>query len=107
MRNYLQKGENINIPAPADRVSGAPILVGSQLGITAWAAKTCSDLNLGTVGVSTLPKVALNIAIGDGLHFRGSNRVGQHSAGKTLFGMAVTATVNPSGTVDARLNGIL
>lgn len=102
MRNYLQKGENITIPAPADRVSGALILVGSQLGFAAWVAKTWSDV------VSTLPKVALNFAIGDRLHFRGSNRVGQQtSAGKTLFGMAVTATVNPSGIVNARLNGSL
>lgn len=107
MKNYVQKGENITVPAPADTLSGAPVLVGSLFGIAAADAKTGSDLDLVTVGVFTLPKVAaLAIAIGEKLYFdAATGLVNKTSAGNALVGVAVTAAANPSGNVNVRLNG--
>jgi predicted RecA/RadA family phage recombinase len=107
MKNYVQKGENLTVPAPADVLSGEGVLVGSIFGIAAETALSGADVDLVTEGVFDMPKVsALAIAIGDKVYFDAATKlVNKTSSGNTLIGVATTAAANPSGSVNVRLNG--
>lgn len=107
MRNYVQKGENITLPAPAAVSSGDPVLVGSLFGVAAGDAESGADLDLVTTGVFEMNKVsALAIAIGDKVYFdAATGLVNKTASGNTLIGVATSAAANPSGTVNVRLNG--
>lgn len=107
MRNYIQPGNTLTIPAPDDIVSGAPVLVGSIFGIANGDAASGADCDVDTVGVFEMDKVsALAIAVGDKVYYdAATGLVNKTSSGNTLIGAAVTAAANPSGTVNVRLNG--
>jgi predicted RecA/RadA family phage recombinase len=107
MRNHVQKGENITIPSPAAVASGDLVVVGALYGVAAGDADTGGDLDVVTVGVFDLPKVsALAINLGDKVYFDSSSKlVSKTASGNTYIGVAVTAAVNPSATVNVRLNG--
>ena len=107
MKNAVQRGENLTIPSPAAVASGDIVVVGALVGIAAGDADTGADLDLVVVGVFELPKTAaLAIAIGDKVYFDSATRLVSKTVGSnTLIGVAVSAAVNPSGTVAVRLNG--
>lgn len=107
MKNYVQKGENLTVPAPANVLSGEGVLVGSIFGIAAEDALSGVDVDLVTEGVFDMPKVsALAIAIGDKVYFDAATKlVNKTSSGNTMIGVATTAAANPSGSVNIRLNG--
>ena len=107
MRNYVQRGVTLTLPAPAAVVSGAGVQVGSIFGI---AAEDCAQgwpVDLTVEGVFTLPKVtAQALAIGDVVYWDGTAKLATGiGTGNQRIGVAVTAAANPSGTVDVRLNG--
>lgn len=59
MKNYVQPGNALTVPAPSGGVtSGDPVLIGSLFGIAATTADEAADVELATVGVFDLPKVA-------------------------------------------------
>lgn len=109
MKNYVQKGENITVTATEAVTSGQPVLFGSLFGIAAGAAAIGDDLDLVTVGVFDMPKVATDVvAVGDLIYF--STITGLVTSdgggdGVLKIGVAVTAAANPSGSVNVRLNG--
>lgn len=107
MRNYIQAGDTLTLTAPYDVISGAGALVGSIFGVASGAAVSGASVDLATVGVFTLPKTsALAISIGDRLYWDDTAKVvNKTAAGNTLVGVAVSAAVNPSSTVNVRLNG--
>lgn len=107
MKNYVQKGENLTIPAPADVISGQGVVVGSIFGIAAETVLSGADVDLVTEGVFEMPKVsALAIAIGEKVYFDAATKlVNKTAAGNTYIGVAITAAANPSATVNVRLNG--
>lgn len=106
-RNQIQAGVNLTVPAPAVVASGDLVVIGALYGVAAGNAETGADLDLVTVGVFELPKVsALAINIGDKIYFDSATKLASKTAGgNTYIGVAVTAAVNPSGTVAVRLNG--
>lgn len=107
MKNYVQRGENITVPAPAAVLGGAPVLLGALFGVAAGNADQGGDLDLVTVGVFELPKVAAQaVAIGDKVYFDSTAKlVTKTASGNTPIGVATSAAANPSGTVNVRLNG--
>ncbi|MCC7482769.1 MAG: DUF2190 family protein [Hyphomicrobiales bacterium] len=107
MKNYIQTGDNLTLPAPYDVDSGDGALVGSIFGVAAGDAATGEDVDLVTRGVFELPKTsALAISVGDKLYWDNTAKlVNKTSTDNTLIGVAVSAAVNPSGTVNVRLNG--
>lgn len=107
MRNYVQKGENITLPAPADILSGNGVLVGAMFGVAAGDALTGTDLDLVTVGVFTLPKVSAQaVLVGDAVYWDAATKVVTKTAtGNTKIGVAVETVANPSVAVAVRLNG--
>lgn len=105
MKNFVQHGVNLTLPAPADVLSGDVVIVGSLLGIAAGTAASGADLDIVTEGVFSLPKVsALAIAIGDTVYWDSTAKlVTKTSSGNTKLGVAVTAAANPSGSVNVKL----
>lgn len=107
MKNFVQPGVNLTIPAPADVASGGVVISGAIVGIAAGDALSGADVDVVTEGVFTLPKVsALAIVIGDVVYFDAATKlVNKTSSGNTKIGIAVTAAANPSATLNVKLAG--
>lgn len=107
MKNFVQRGETLSIPSPADLSSGDVVKSGSIIGIAAGDAASGATVDVATTGVFELPKVsALAIAVGDIVYFDdATDLVNKTSSGNTKIGVAVTAAANPSPTVNVRLSG--
>lgn len=106
MKNFVQPGKSIDVPAPAGgSVAGRPVIIGSLIGIASVTAVATTLISIQPGGVWTLPKTqALAIAIGDKLYWDAINNVvNKTAAGNTLIGTAVSVAANPSDTVDVLL----
>lgn len=106
MRNYIQDGNVLTLPAPADVLSGAGALIGSIFGVAQTDGLNGVDTPFLVTGVVDLPKTnALAIAIGDKVYWDNTAKVVNKTvSGNTLVGVATTAAANPSSTVNVRLN---
>lgn len=107
MRNFVQRGDTLDITAAAAVTSGAVVVAGSIIGVSNTDAAIGETFALDVVGVFNLPKVsALAIAVGDVLYYdAGTKLVNKTASGNTKIGVAVTAAANPSPSVNVRLNG--
>jgi predicted RecA/RadA family phage recombinase len=105
MKNFVQDGDVITVPAPADVTSGKLVVIGSLVGVAQKAAVIGADLPLLTKGVVSYAKTsALAIAIGDKVYYDATNNVVNKTAsGNTLVGVAVSVAANPSPRVDFKL----
>lgn len=107
MRNFIQRGDTLTLPAPANVLSGAGVQVGNIFGVAAEDCAAGFDLDLSVEGVFTLPKVTVQaFAIGDVVYWDGGAKLATATAtGNQRIGVAVTVAPNPYSTVDVRLNG--
>jgi predicted RecA/RadA family phage recombinase len=107
MKNFVQPGDTITIPAPADVTSGGVVVSGSIVGIAAGDAESGDSVDVKTTGVFDLPKVsALAIAVGEIVYYdSGTKLVNKTSSGNTKVGVAVKASANPSASARIRLTG--
>lgn len=105
MRNHVQRGETLTIPAPAAVLSGGVVVAGSIIGVANGDAASGAPVDVDVVGVFTLPKVsALAIAVGDVVYWDNTNKVVTKTAtGNSKLGYATTAAANPSAAVNVRL----
>lgn len=107
MKNYVQKGENLTLPAPAAVVSGEVVVIGELHGVAAGDAASGADFDLVTEGVFDLPKVSTDVfAIGDVVYYDAAAKLvtaDDDEGANALIGVAVTAAANPSGTVNVKL----
>lgn len=107
MRNYVQNGVNLTLPAPSAFTSGAVVIVGNLVGIAAETVAAGDPLDIVTRGVFTLPKVAaVAIAIGDKVYWdTGAQLVTKTVGTNAVLGTAVSNAANPSATVDVKISG--
>ena len=107
MRNYVQRGDTLDIIASADVASGDVVIKGSIIGIANADAAIGDTFALDVVGVFNLPKVAaLAIGQGDTVYWDSANGlVNKTAGGNTKLGVATEAVPNPSANVSVRLNG--
>lgn len=105
MRNYVQKGENLTIPAPIAVASGDVLVVGDLHGIVAGDAAEDEPCDLVTVGVFALPKVgADSFDVGDPVYFDSATKLVTSTAtSNTKIGVAVKIAVSASATVETKL----
>ena len=105
MRNFVQPGWNLTIPAPADVVSGQMVQVGALFGVATHDALNGEDLTLATEGVFEVGKTApLTINLGDRLFFdSGNSVVNKTSAAQLAVGYAVQAATSAATTVMMKL----
>ena len=107
MKNFVQRGDTLDVTAAAAVASGDVVVIGSIIGVSNVDAEIGDSFALEVVGVFTLPKTsALAISVGDVLYYDAANKVVNKTAsGNTKIGVAVTAAANPSPSVNVRLNG--
>lgn len=110
MKNFVQPGLTVTVPAPADVSSGEGVIVGAMFGIAASDAAEGEDMDLTLVGVFELPKVAAEtVNIGASVHWDAAEKlvtVDDAEGDNLKIGVAVTAAVDPSAYVNVRLNGV-
>lgn len=107
MRNYVQPGDTLTLTAPAEIISGGVVIVGSIIGVANGNAANGALVDVDTVGVFTLPKVAaLAIEAGDAVYWDAAAKlVNKTAGGNSKLGVATAAAANPSASVNVRLNG--
>jgi predicted RecA/RadA family phage recombinase len=105
MKNFIQCGKSLTIPAPAAVTSGDIVIAGSIVGIAAGDAESGADVDVVTEGVFDLPKVsALAITLGATVYYDSSTGlVNTTASGNTKLGHAVAAAANPSASVNVKL----
>lgn len=105
MKNFVQPGDVVTVPAPAAVTSGKLVVIGSLVGAAQKSVAIGEDLPLLTEGVISYAKVsALAIAVGDKLYYDAANDVVNKTAsGNTLVGVAVAVSANPSPTAKFKL----
>lgn len=108
MKNYIQPGESLTIPAPANTVSGAGVNAGVLFGVAQHTALSGADLSIATSGVFELAKTSAQAwTVGAAIYFIPGTGLCTTTAttGNLLIGVAAVAAVNPSATGLVRLNG--
>lgn len=109
MRNYIQPGDNIDVPAPYAVASGGGALIGAALfGVAARDFASGAPGVFRTIGVFDLPKAAGAITAGAKLYWDNTARVLTTTAtSNTYVAVAVQAVASAGLTVRARLNGVV
>lgn len=108
MRNYLQKGEVVSIPAPHVVASGGIAVAGLLVGVAGHDAETGEKVEVHLVGAYLLPKIAAQAwTVGQPIYVNPTSRMCTNAAaaGAILIGVAIEAAANPSSSGVVRLNG--
>jgi predicted RecA/RadA family phage recombinase len=106
MKNFVQPGDAITVPAPAAVSAGDLVVVGSLFGVAATDAENGADVVINTSGVFTLPKVSAQAwTVGAKVYWVAADGEATTTAGSNLLiGHAVEAADNPSATGTVRLS---
>ncbi len=104
--NYVQVGDTLTIPAPADVLSGDVVIAGGIVGIAQNDALTGALVDVATTDVWELAKVGADaFALGDPVYWDDTaNLATVTTAGNTLIGVAIAAAGAGAATVKVRLN---
>jgi predicted RecA/RadA family phage recombinase len=109
MKNFIQRGDMITIAAPAGGLtSGQGVLIGNLFGVTAKTAAEGESVEVATVGVYELPKLASAvIAAGARVAWDDTAKdVVLPGTGMVPVGIATVAAGNGVATVRVRLDGV-
>lgn len=106
MKNYVQPGSNLTVPAPYDVSSGGGVLVGAIFGVAECNAVAGADVTLCVEDVFALDKVVDDaFTVGEPVYWDNAAKlVTVTSAGNTRIGVAIVAAGVGSATVNVRLN---
>lgn len=110
MKNFVQKGDVLDLAPAADVASGVGYLFGAALfGVATASVASGATGSFVTEGVVTIGKTsALAISVGDRLFWDATNKVvNKTSAGQQQVGVAVEAAGNPSATVRMKITSAL
>lgn len=107
MRNFIQDGNTVELPAPYDRASGEGALVGKLFGVAVADVVSGAAGQFLTRGVFTLPKTSAQAwTVGADIYWDDTNKAATTTAtANTLIGKALAVAANPSATGVVRLNG--
>jgi len=108
-KNYIQAGDHLTIPAPADSASGTPVLAGSIFGVSEHDAATGEPLTIARTGVFTLPKATGQAwTVGAKVYWDATNSVITTTAsGNTLVGAIVEAAIAGATEGIVLLDGVI
>ncbi|MGV6850203.1 MAG: DUF2190 family protein [Marinibacterium sp.] len=109
MKNYIQRGENLTLAAPAAVTSGDGVLVGSIFGVASGDAENGADVVLSTTGVFELPcPAADDFSVGAAAYWdatAGKATTDDDTGNNPKIGVAVAAAGVGVTTAKVRLNG--
>jgi len=110
MKNFVQAGDTITVPAPYDRSSGQGAKVGQIFGVCTGDALSGADVAFKTSGVFDLTKAGSQAwTVGALVYWDDTNkRCTTVATGNLLIGAAVAAVDNAAGSTTGRvrLNGV-
>lgn len=108
MKNFIQPGNVVTLPAPVGgALSGQALQIGSLFGIAAYTALPGADLEVSLEGVFALPKGAGALAAGQKVYWDATNLVVTATAtGNTAIGAVILAVASAALTVRVRLDGV-
>ena len=109
MKNHIQKGDIITVPAPAGGIAaGEGAIIGNIFGIAAYAAAVGEPLELSTIGVYQLPKAtAAVLTVGTRVAWDNTAKnINVPGTGRFLVGIAAEAAGNGIISVAVRLDGV-
>lgn len=108
MRNFIQKGDNVDVIFPAAVSAGAGVLIGALFGVASCDQAQGSLGSLVTNGVFQLPKAAGAVAVGAKLYWDdAAKKLTTTAAGNTYVAVALAAAAAGAIVVVARLNGFV
>ncbi len=96
MKNYVQPGNTLTIPAPAGgTVSGKPVVAGSLRGFATATVAEGLDVAIGRVGVYSYAKATgAAWAVGDKVYYdAAADKFTKTDVNNTLFGFAAAAAL--------------
>lgn len=98
MKNYIQRGESVTVPAPAAVLSGAGVLVGSMFGVANGDAVSGNDVTIVRKGIFQLNKLSAQAwTLGAKIYWNDTAKECTTVAtGNTLIGFAAAAAADPS-----------
>ena len=103
MRNFVQPGDNLTVPAPEAVVSGGVVIVGDLKGVAAHDADANADVTIATRGVFELPN-GDTFTPGAKVYWDAANNLAKTTAtGNTLIGVATESTSGPGGNVAVKI----
>ncbi len=107
MKNYIQPGNVVTLPAPVGgALSGQALLIGSLFGVAAYSALQGADVEVALEGVYELPKATGALAAGQKVYWDATNRVVTGTATNNVaIGAVVAAVASAALTVRVRLDG--
>lgn len=97
MKNYVQPGNSLTVPAPAGGVvAGQPVAIGSLRGIASTSALEGEDVAITRVGVFDVVKATgAAWAVGDKVYYSAANgNFTKTATDNVLFGFAAAAAVS-------------
>jgi len=108
MRNYIQTGDHLTLPAAKVCKSGDPVLIGNLFGMATHDAAKGEPLTIMTTGVFELPKQAAAVFTSGDLAYLdpASLLCVKAGAGMHLIGTLVQPAGNGTTVAIVRLNGI-
>lgn len=113
MKNFIQDGYDIAVPAPLPVKSGDGVLVGSLFGVAVHDADSGEFVSILTGGVFSLPKTdAQAWTVGAKIHWDAANGEattattsgGQDPVAHTFIGHVIEPAANPSASGIVRLS---
>ena len=110
MKNYVQPGNAVTAITPAGGVSsGAGVLIGNLFGIAATTEAATDEVEIATVGVFDINKVAgTAVAVGDPIYWDDGNSecTPDDDTGNNLrIGVAIAAAADVATIARVRLDG--
>lgn len=109
MKNFVQPGNTLTLPAPYAVASGGGLLVGSIFGVAVGDAASGETVEAALTGVFDLPKVGSQAwTVGARVYWDDTNKhCTTVATGNTLIGVATEAVAGGAGDTigRVRLNG--
>ncbi|OJF93650.1 DUF2190 family protein [Pararhizobium antarcticum] len=109
MKNYIQNGHVITMPAAAGGIaSGDGLIVGSLFGVALHSAAEGEALEVATEGVYRLPKASTAVlSVGTRVAWDNTAKnINLPGAGRFPVGIAIEAAGNGLTSVAVRLDGV-
>ena len=103
MKNYIQKGDNIEFVATAAINSGAIVEVGALAGVSAGTYAIGDKVVVSLCGVYEVPKVAGAVTLGAKLYSNASGGATTTASTNVFLGYAFSAQASGDATVLVRL----
>lgn len=105
MKNFIQDGDTLTVPAPTDGVDGGElVVVGSLAGVAIHTAAEGDDVEVKTSGVYELAKTSAQAwAIGQKIYATSAGVATSAASGNTLIGFATAVAANPSSVGSVKI----